>query len=265
MSLCDCSQYRNSPRFGSTLGPSTGGVPVTPALPSAAPPSRPPPHLSLFLSLSHTYTHTHPHTRSLCSPQLDLSDTTKWKALTFRQEISKPGLYSFIYARCGPDGGFTSFSLRAELYNPGPNYLSIGDANLPTLFMVFFVLFFAALVTWIVVCRRSKTNVHYIHYMMTMLCFFKMCTLLFESIKFHYMKTRGQPVGWHVMYYIFDFAKVRIGGPGVARRSTAGGWFTGGLRVGGCIERVGEIASLLNCVRVCAGRALRVLEKKDDL
>ena len=119
-----------------------------------------------------------------------------------RETIEKPGLYSFIYARCGPEYGYTSFSLRAVLYNPGPNYLSIGDTNLPTLFFVFFVLFLVALVAWIIVCRMSRANVHCIHYMMLMLCFFKMCTLLFESIKFHYMKTRGQPVGWHVMYVL---------------------------------------------------------------
>jgi len=55
-------------------------------------------------------------------------------------------MYSLLFYRCVPSGShLVNFQLEAEFYNPGPNYLSAGDTQLPTLYLVFFWLFAIAL------------------------------------------------------------------------------------------------------------------------
>lgn len=38
-----------------------------------------------------------------------------------------------------------NFELKAQFYNPGPNFLSAGDTQLPALYFFFFILFTVAL------------------------------------------------------------------------------------------------------------------------
>ena len=56
---------------------------------------------------------------------------------------------SLMFVRCHPTGvHHMGFRLHADFHNPGPNYLSAGDAPLPFLYFSFFVIFFSAFIVW---------------------------------------------------------------------------------------------------------------------
>jgi G protein-coupled receptor 107 len=144
---------------------------------------------------------------------LDLSGSGSWKK-TMQSHIVSPsasGLYSLIFARCQPSGAHkVNFHLDVKFINPGPNYLSAGDAPLPTMYFLFFILFTIAFIIWCwVLSRDAATNgtVHRIHYMMAVLLALKCLTLLAEAIRFHYISLVGVSEGWSIVYYVFAFLK----------------------------------------------------------
>ena len=95
--------------------------------------------------------------------------------------------------------------MHADFHNPGPDYLSAGDAALPIVYLAFFALFSSAFVVWCwVLCRpvSSGGQVHAIHYLMGALLFIKSICLLVESIRFHYIALTGTSATWSVIYYI---------------------------------------------------------------
>jgi G protein-coupled receptor 107 len=144
---------------------------------------------------------------------IDLSSSSSWKKSVRSHIVSSEaaGLYSLIFARCVPSGASkVSFHLNVKFINPGPNYLSAGDAPLPVMYFIFFLLFSAALVVWIwVLTRDASTNgtVHHIHYLMAMLLALKCLTLLVEGIRFHYISLVGVSEAWSIVYYTFAFLK----------------------------------------------------------
>jgi G protein-coupled receptor 107 len=144
---------------------------------------------------------------------LDLSDKNAWKETKTSHVVplGSSGLYSLIFARCQPSGLHkVSFHLDVHFINPGPNYLSAGDAPLPILYLSFFVLFSITFGIWCwVLTRDSSTNgtVHRVHYMMAILLALKCLTLLFESIRYHYISIVGSSEGWSIVYYVFAFLK----------------------------------------------------------
>lgn len=144
---------------------------------------------------------------------LDLSNTENWKrsALEHSITVDEVGLYSLIFSRCVPSGAHTvSFKLDASFINPGPNFLSAGDAPLPTVYLVFFVLHLVAFGAWVWVLRRDPSQhgtVHRIHYMMAFLLAFKVLSLLFESIRYHYIAIFGVSETWSLVYYFFASVK----------------------------------------------------------
>lgn len=128
---------------------------------------------------------------------VDLSDSSRWSSFAHGKSISTDaaGLYSLIFARCVPSGSYrVNFKLLASFKNPGPNYLSAGDAPLPTLYFSFFLLFSSALLLWLWVLWKNsgtKGNVNSIHYLMAVLLVLKCLTLLFESIRFFHISIEG--------------------------------------------------------------------------
>ena len=147
----------------------------------------------------------------------DMSNRKSWKHKAQRNivEPGASGLYSLIFARCRPVGQhFVSFRLDAKFHNPGPNYLSAGDAPLPTVYFIFFILFAIAFLCWIGVLSRPQDarggKVHRIHYMMALLLALKTLSLLFESIRYHYISISGisnAAEAWSIIFYIFAFMK----------------------------------------------------------
>lgn len=144
---------------------------------------------------------------------LDLSQRSSWK-YSNKGSVVRPsaaGLYSLIFARCHVLGHATvSFSLHADFHNAGPNYLSAGDVPLPALYMVFFVLFGVALGVWCYVLSRPQVThglVQSIHHFMTALLAVKALSLLFESIRYHYIALVGASQIWSFVYYVFAALK----------------------------------------------------------
>lgn len=80
---------------------------------------------------------------------MDFSNSETWQDTSYEHTFIKgeAGLYSFVFVRCGPKHSQhrVSFNVRASFINPGPNYLSAGDAPLPVVYFVFFLLFTIAL------------------------------------------------------------------------------------------------------------------------
>jgi G protein-coupled receptor 107 len=145
---------------------------------------------------------------------LDVTKSETWKSSLLTHEITNQeiGLYSLIFARCKPTGPhLISFQLEASFINPGPNYLSAGDAPLPTLYLVYFFLYFAALLLWLymIIVRDpiQYGTVHHIHYMMAALLCVKVLSLFFESIRYHYIAIYGVSEMWSIVYYIFAALK----------------------------------------------------------
>lgn len=98
--------------------------------------------------------------------------------------------------------------LKATFVNPGPNYLSVGDAPKPTVFLLISMCFGAALVSWIWLLRASPTRVHSIHRIMTVLLIVKILSVFAEAMRFHYMKKKGDSLtSWTILFYVFGFMK----------------------------------------------------------
>lgn len=124
------------------------------------------------------------------------------------------GFYTLVFVRCHSiENHFAtvSFSLVADFHNVGPNYLSAGDMPLPAIYMVFFVLFSIATFAWCYILHQSSKNgtasVYTIHYIMATLVAIKALSLLFESIRYHYIALVGATELWSVVYYIFTTVK----------------------------------------------------------
>jgi hypothetical protein len=83
-----------------------------------------------------------------------------------------------------------SFHLKAEFFNPGPDYLSAGDAPLPTVYASFAVAFGLSLFAWIIVLIRKRPNIHRVHVMMGVLILLKTLSLVFDGSLFACTHTR---------------------------------------------------------------------------
>lgn len=138
---------------------------------------------------------------------LDMARPSAWKESKTVKTVSEEGMYLIAFARCVPADAKVSFDLKLKLYNPGPNYLSAGNAPLPPLFMVLSAIYAGMLITWIVYIRKHANKTHNVHHMMTVLVVFKMLSLFFEGVTWFNVKSHGAPIGWNVLYYIFAFLK----------------------------------------------------------
>jgi len=118
----------------------------------------------------------------------------------------KGGEYSLFFANCQP-GAVISASVRVALYNEGPNgvrdYLSVGEALLPTLYMVMFVLMAVAATLWGLVIFKERANSLKIHIMMFLLVVFKTLSLLSQAGRYHMIRTTGDPHDWRIAFYVF--------------------------------------------------------------
>jgi hypothetical protein len=141
---------------------------------------------------------------------IDMSDPALWKHNSFIAYIDTPkavGMYNLLFTRCSPTGPhFVSFKMHAKFYNPGPNYLSAGEAALPELYLAFFAIFAIGLICWCYTLLKTDGVVHRIHYMMTALMTLKVLSLLSESIRYHYIAISGASL-WSAVYLAFAFMK----------------------------------------------------------
>ena len=137
-------------------------------------------------------------------------------------------------------GNYLQFSCFSSLPSQ-ESYLSAGEMTLPHMFFLFTVLYAICLFIWIRNIRLIKegkpslldsgepveaaastpvgrgaqmpgVTVYPIHYLMGSLLTLKFLSLLFESIRYHYLRVTGKTVFWSSIYYTFAFLKVRMGG-----------------------------------------------------
>lgn len=123
-----------------------------------------------------------------------------------------------------------------DLLTGEDSYLTAGDLPLPLLFFYFFISYGICSLLWIVNLyqiqkggmgifisksqRRlqqatttvmeggsSKPKIYAIHHLMSVLMVFKTLTVLFESIRYHYIRRTGHAEFWSVLYYGLSFFK----------------------------------------------------------
>jgi len=107
------------------------------------------------------------------------------------------------------------------------SYLTAGEMPLPHMFMYFTISYIILLVMWLQSMKRDmsvpvnnasgssgagfgggpKPTIYAIHHLMSAVVFLKILTLLFESIRYHYIRVNGQADIWSFMYYIINFIK----------------------------------------------------------
>merc|ERR1711981_931124 len=121
-------------------------------------------------------------------------------------KITEAGEYRLFFVNCEADTT-ASYALKIEQHNPGPCYLSAGEAPLPSVFGFVSFCWMIVLAVWIYQLVAHRDNVKKIHYMMALVVTFKLLSVFFEAIKFHIMKMDGTAHGWQIVYYIFTFLK----------------------------------------------------------
>lgn len=143
---------------------------------------------------------------------LDLSKPSHWKktSTSFTIPSHAAGLYSFIFARCKPQHPqiTINFKMTAIFINPGPDYLSAGDSPLPSMYMFFFIIYTIVAIIWYkIICRQTTERRNFLHFLMAGVITLKCFSLLFESIRYHYISKSGSSEGWSIIYYIFSSLK----------------------------------------------------------
>ncbi|PSR98228.1 hypothetical protein CEY00_Acc24829 [Actinidia chinensis var. chinensis] len=125
--------------------------------------------------------------------------------------VTAPNEYSLFFANCVPESQVT-MNVRTEVYNLDAgsvrDYLSAGLTQLPTLFFLFSISYFAFLGFWIYICFTNKRSVHRIHLLMAGLLLMKALNLICAAEDKHYVKVTGTPHGWDVLFYIFQFIRI---------------------------------------------------------
>lgn len=117
--------------------------------------------------------------------------------------------YALYFANCLNKPLRVSFKVKIEEYNVDAggsrDYLSVGETELPTVFLSMFVLFSLLAAEWTYLCWKERENAHKIHYLMLVLIVFRALTYLAEAGMYHYLRVTGDPSGWNIAYYVFSF------------------------------------------------------------
>ncbi|XP_027365463.1 protein GPR107-like [Abrus precatorius] len=132
-------------------------------------------------------------------------------SFTQTYNVTFPNEYSLFFANCAPESS-VSMAVRTELYNLDPDrsrdYLSAGQTQLPSLFFLFSLAYFAFLAFWLYLCHSNKRSLHRIHLLMASLLLMKALNLICAAEDKHFVKVTGTPHGWDVLFYIFQFIRV---------------------------------------------------------
>ena len=143
----------------------------------------------------------------------EASNGTAAGPFVYENELSKGtgGLYSVYFANCEGQA-LVSLDAVVSLWNGdgkgGRDYLSEGEQALPSLYLLFFLVFAAAGGYWsFLVLKKHKATAHRIHQLMIVLVVFKALTLLSQCLMYHYIRVTGSPDGWNIAYYFFTFIR----------------------------------------------------------
>nr|XP_019962771.1 PREDICTED: protein GPR108 [Paralichthys olivaceus] len=121
------------------------------------------------------------------------------------------GLYSlkFHYCQNKMPGLKRPYSFTVEVTEKNlSGYLSAAEIPLSRLYICMAGVFFTAAMVWVYTLMKHRYSVFKIHWLMAALAFTKATSLVFHSINFHFINTKGHPIeGWAVMYYITHLLK----------------------------------------------------------
>ncbi|KAF1394714.1 hypothetical protein PFLUV_G00004020 [Perca fluviatilis] len=121
------------------------------------------------------------------------------------------GLYSlkFHYCKNRMAGIKFPYSFSVEVTEVNPDgYLSAAEIPLSRLYICMAGVFFTAAMVWVYTLMKHRYSVFKIHWLMAALAFTKATSLVFHSINYHFINTKGHPIeGWAVMYYITHLLK----------------------------------------------------------
>uniref|UniRef100_H3CS33 G protein-coupled receptor 108 n=1 Tax=Tetraodon nigroviridis TaxID=99883 RepID=H3CS33_TETNG len=144
---------------------------------------------------------------------LDLGKTNGSYNFSFHMVfgVEAQGLYSLKFHYC--QNSLTreafpySFTAEVTEKNPG-GYLSATEIPLSRLYIGMAAVFFTAAMIWVYTLMKHRYSVFKIHWLMAALAFTKSASLVFHSINFHFINSKGHPIeGWAVMYYITHLLK----------------------------------------------------------
>uniref|UniRef100_A0A8D8V6D1 Protein GPR107 n=1 Tax=Cacopsylla melanoneura TaxID=428564 RepID=A0A8D8V6D1_9HEMI len=122
---------------------------------------------------------------------------------------AEEGLYNLYLHNCEnyrraywSEGVKVNFTIHIREENV-QNFLSAGEMPLPALYLTMSLLFCLSGSFWLLILQKSSHPVYKIHYLMAVLVYIKALALLFHSINFHFLQTKGEHVAaWAILYYI---------------------------------------------------------------
>ncbi|KAH7678677.1 Transmembrane protein GPR107/GPR108-like protein [Dioscorea alata] len=125
--------------------------------------------------------------------------------------ISLPDQYSLFLANCASET-LVTMSVHTEMYNTRTDgtrdYLSVGQAPVPSLYFVFALVYIVFLAAWShLVFFKNRLFAHRIHFLMAGFLLTKVLNLLFAAEEQHYISSTGSPHGWDILFYLSQFLK----------------------------------------------------------
>lgn len=137
-----------------------------------------------------------------------INTTTSGEYTHYQYKIpeGKGSFFNTFFVSCVDEP--VSFELKLEQYNVdkngNKNYLSAGLSPLPSLYFAFTLVYVVCLVVWIFnFVRAPGSKINRIHHLITVFIVIKLLSLLTKAIEQHFIKTKGDPEGWNIIYYIF--------------------------------------------------------------
>ncbi|KAI5007224.1 hypothetical protein ZWY2020_047172 [Hordeum vulgare] len=125
--------------------------------------------------------------------------------------ISHPDEYSLFFANCAPETAVT-MEVRTDMYNTNldgsKDYLSVGQAPVPTIYAFFALGYVAFLAGWLyLTLYHNRLSAHRIHHLMSCLLLARMLYCISAAEDQHYIRIAGSSHGWDVMFYLFQLVK----------------------------------------------------------
>ncbi|XP_024394221.1 protein CANDIDATE G-PROTEIN COUPLED RECEPTOR 7 [Physcomitrium patens] len=134
-----------------------------------------------------------------------LAETDKFN---YTHQVFQSNEYSLFFENCVKTE--VSMEVVTSMYNVENgfrDFLPVGQTVLPRMYFLFFLINVALLGIWIYVCWAQKESVHRIHLLMGLLVVLKALNMICEAEDKQYVKRTGEPHGWDVAYYIFNFLR----------------------------------------------------------
>ncbi|KAJ3434019.1 hypothetical protein M0812_20078 [Anaeramoeba flamelloides] len=133
----------------------------------------------------------------------------EWETgFTEKITIQEDGLYGLYFRNCEADLNTVSYDLKMTMHN-FENYLSIGETELPSIYMLFSFCYVTLVIIWGAFLRYKKktAKITKLHYLFTVLLITKMFAMISKAVEFYFLAKTGAPKGWNVPYYFFAICK----------------------------------------------------------